>query len=261
MSDLRDDDFIEDRPTRRQRREKKTSGIPAWVIVVIALAGGMFIMCPCMIALLLPAVQQAREAARRTQARNNMKQMGLSLLNFHELDSHNHFPPSDVEAGMPVHSWMTDLLPYMDQRALHDSIARQSAWNDPINKHAFSTVIPTYQNPSVPPPPTDANGYALAHYAANSRLISEERRTRIGDIRDGTSNTFIVGMVDAGFKPWGDPSNHRDPATGVGGGPQAFGSPHVGTVYFLMADGSVQMISKDIDPHVLEQMGDPADGK
>jgi hypothetical protein len=156
---------------------------------------------------------------------------------------------------------MTDVLPYMDQAPLYNTIVRPAPWNDPQNRSAFSVVVPGYLNPSVAGPPTDANGYGLAHYAANSRLITEDRRTRITDIRDGTSNTLLVGMVDAGFKPWGDPSNHRDPASGANGGPQAFGSPHAGIIYVLMADGSVLTISKDIDPQVLEQLGDPADGR
>ena len=191
MTRLSDDDFIDGPDSRETRR---SSGFPAWALALIILAGASFMVVPCLIALLLPAVQQAREAARRTLARNNMKQMGLAAYNFH--DTYQHFPPADVEAGFVAQSWMTDILPYMDQAPLHQSIQRNLAWNDPANKTPFGTVVQQYLNPSVPGNHTDANGYALAHYAANSRVMSDTLQSRIGDFTDGLSNTFLIGQVE-----------------------------------------------------------------
>jgi len=79
-----------------------------------------------LIALLLPAVQQAREAARRTQCRNNLKQLGLALHNYH--DNFNQFPMGyvDIVGGKtdPTSgtgwSWMTFILPYLDQAPLYN---------------------------------------------------------------------------------------------------------------------------------------------
>lgn len=76
-----------------------------------------------LIALLLPAVQQAREAARRTQCKNNVKQLGLALHNYH--DTFLTFPPggvSSVTSGAPYQGWgwNTMLLPYMDQAPLYN---------------------------------------------------------------------------------------------------------------------------------------------
>ncbi|MES2789336.1 MAG: DUF1559 domain-containing protein [Planctomycetota bacterium] len=77
-----------------------------------------------LIALLLPAVQQAREAARRTQCRNNLKQLGLALHNYH--DAVNAFPPGNVvpEPGSTNRgaSWITRLLPMMDQAAAYNQM-------------------------------------------------------------------------------------------------------------------------------------------
>ncbi len=82
-----------------------------------------------LIALLLPAVQQAREAARKSQCKNNLKQIGLALHNFH--DTHDYFPPAhgipetatDATTGRSGPGWMAYLLPFMDLPSLAEDIA------------------------------------------------------------------------------------------------------------------------------------------
>ena len=99
------------------------------LLVVIAIIG-------MLIALLLPAVQAAREAARRMQCANNTKQLSLSLQNFH--DTHNRFPagrrdpiwmsfrqrnsPNDTLNDMSLYSFLVALLPFMEQNAIYDNI-------------------------------------------------------------------------------------------------------------------------------------------
>ena len=75
-----------------------------------------------LIALLLPAVQQARESARRTQCKNNLKQLGLALHNYH--DTHNFFPPGNVasQVGGWGPSWWIFILPYIDQAPVYSSL-------------------------------------------------------------------------------------------------------------------------------------------
>lgn len=93
------------------------------LLVVIAIIG-------VLVALLLPAVQQAREAARRSQCKNNLKQIGLALQNYHE--AFNVFPPGyiavlDFSASEPEivgggFGWGAMILPFLDQEELHDQI-------------------------------------------------------------------------------------------------------------------------------------------
>ncbi len=98
-----------------------------------------------LIALLLPAVQQARESARRTQCKNNMKQLGLALHNYH--DAHNAFPMSYTTDGLfssigKGRSWMAAVLPYIDRAPLYGKID----FGAPL--HTTGTPIPLPSEPN-----------------------------------------------------------------------------------------------------------------
>ena len=91
------------------------------LLVVIAIIG-------LLIALLLPAVQAARESARRSQCNNNLKQLGLACLTFH--DSYNRFPPGASALGQnaDMGNWLVYSLPFYEQGGLYDSIG---TWLEP----------------------------------------------------------------------------------------------------------------------------------
>ena len=93
-----------------------------------------------LIALLLPAVQQAREAARRTQCKNNLKQIGLALHNYH--DTHNVFPFASNylvtgSTSAPAHTWVEAIFPYLDQAPLYAKIDFNKNSSDPVNRPLF----------------------------------------------------------------------------------------------------------------------------
>jgi len=96
------------------------------------------------VALLLPSVTRGREAARRTQCKNNLKQIMLALHNYH--DEYHAFPPAfttDCD-GNRLHSWRTLILPYLDQQQLYTTIDLSKPWNDPANAEAFKTTVHVY---------------------------------------------------------------------------------------------------------------------
>ena len=112
-----------------------------------------------LIALLLPAVQQAREAARRTQCKNNMKQLGLALHNYH--DVHGAFPSGWIAVDGRVQSahdglngagWGTMILPFIDQAPLYSKFDANLAIHDPANIDFINNVLPAWQCPSDPKP-------------------------------------------------------------------------------------------------------------
>lgn len=176
-----------------------------------------------LIALLLPAVQQAREAARRSTCKNNLKQIGLALHNYH--DAHGAFPAGRYSSAGQIylgHSTQTMLLPYIDQAPLYNSMDVSIGFNAAPNFGAASaTVLPAFLCPSNPvtegvnwtggtnPSHSDPNNdSARTHYVGISDsgtgrrgslslvvengngIIYHNSRTKIRDIIDGTSNTL-----------------------------------------------------------------------
>ncbi|QDT24620.1 DUF1559 domain-containing protein [Gimesia chilikensis] len=133
-----------------------------------------------LIALLLPAVQQAREAARRSQCKNNLKQIGIALHNYH--DVHSVFPPGWVGVvsrqpnvgGESGFSWGTMILPYIDQANLYNQFNFSLAMDVAPNRALLSQRLTVFQCPSDPKPDTfmaeDRNAaqvqMATANYAA-----------------------------------------------------------------------------------------------
>ncbi len=122
------------------------------LLVVIAIIG-------IMVGLLLPAVQAAREAARRMQCGNNLKQIGLALHNYES--AHRALPPSRIEfnpttaqqaAGMVrLHAgWQSMVLPFIEQMALYEQYNRSMNWFDQRNYPATTTVVNGFTCPSAP---------------------------------------------------------------------------------------------------------------
>ena len=135
----------------RQRRRVGFTLIELLVVIAII---------AILISLLLPAVQQAREAARRTQCRNNLKQIGIALDNYH--DNYNTFPPgytakipnNKTSSERSMFTWGTAILPFMDQNNIAERLDSGNAvpldqrLGDPRIIEALQTPIPTWRCPS-----------------------------------------------------------------------------------------------------------------
>lgn len=181
-----------------------------------------------LIGLLLPAVQAAREAARRSQCINNLKQIGLALHNYH--DSHNAFPPGYVsfwkkdggDAGTaeddygPGWAWGSMILPQLEQSAVYNVINFSLTVGMTQNSTANLLRFNSYLCPSDSPPPSvpvrdEANTMTVNHVGTSNYVgmyglgeVGEApgrgngtffRNSRVGlrDMLDGSSQTIIVG--------------------------------------------------------------------
>lgn len=186
------------------------------LLVVIAIIG-------ILVGLLLPAVQAAREAARRLQCSNNFHQLGIALNSYH--DSHRRFPPAYV---IPVRlMWSGCLLPQIEQGNLYSTLQFGEPWEVPNtpNGRACETFISTYSCPSSDAPKSIdglsnlsnrvpgsylavASGTATQEsgtgplnigHANQDGLMYTSSRNRMSNVLDGTSNSVAVG--EALFRP------------------------------------------------------------
>lgn len=110
-----------------------------------------------LVALLLPAVQAAREAARRTQCMNNLKQLCLAAHGFQAATG--YFPPTEPPAGStePPHGVMSRFLPYIEQENVASLYDLSKPWYDPVNQVVAQTQLPLVQCPSTPSNPRMAS--------------------------------------------------------------------------------------------------------
>lgn len=218
-----------------------------------------------LIALLLPAVQQAREAARRTQWRNNLKQLGLALHNYH--DTFLMFPPGGVIGadGTAFHGWFTAVTPYLDCSPFYNSIDFNIPWDDPrqIERFMRGSYHSVTMDPSFPGTPEwndfrkRPNQLWPMHFAGNSWILYRNSSVRIDQLTTGTSSTLLAADAYDHFAPFGYPFNWRNVALGFKQSPEGFGNRVRSVVHLLMADGSVAVVDAGISPALVAAWSGP----
>jgi prepilin-type N-terminal cleavage/methylation domain-containing protein len=197
------------------------------LLVVIAIIG-------VLVALLLPAVQAAREAARRTTCANNLRQVGLGLQNFH--DVYSFLPPGNIQGATATpahnrlgvspgteHGWAMFLLPFMEKNTLHEKYRFDKSWDATENLPVVREHVATFICPSTPAARrVDAGNknaacgdYGILNQIAHNQLLldrglidPETSRSpkgmmlanelqRLADCTDGLSSTMWL-VEDAG---------------------------------------------------------------
>jgi prepilin-type N-terminal cleavage/methylation domain-containing protein/prepilin-type processing-associated H-X9-DG protein len=288
------------------------------LLVVITIIG-------ILIALLLPAVQAAREAARRMQCSNNFKQIGIGLHGHHA--AKGTFPPGEAVKGNSYFGWSALILPYLEQQSLSDMLcfsagcygyfdSSKCPGQSASNRDLCKTALPVFACPDDPQigelmwvagsefpnpagnaamtsmagvcdsvnwidqnPPPSAPSNTMYQFPRNDGIFAYVTGCTTADIRDGTSNTLMVGEVTGGGKgtfqgdywsSW-NLAEMRDGINGantiVRGGKfpypsmgqdaqmyAGFSSFHPGGCNFLLADGSVAFLSENTADAILKAL-------
>ncbi|MEZ6122379.1 MAG: DUF1559 domain-containing protein [Planctomycetaceae bacterium] len=209
-----------------------------------------------------PAVSQARVAAFRTQCKNNLKQIGLALHNYHDIQS---MFPTPVQQRFD-RSWRVTLLPLMQQEKLHEQYNQDAPWDHASNLPLAEEVVPPLDCPGRPVR-TDNQGRFLTAYTASTgpgAAFETGKYIRIRDfVGDGAGNTLMVTEACGKQIVWTEPkdvSTESDVLQINAPGPQLHqsngiaSSYHIGGANVLMADGSVRFTSQDIDQEILKRI-------
>ena len=288
------------------------------LLVVITIIG-------ILIALLLPAVQAAREAARRSSCSNNLVQLGIALQNYES--AYGVLPPGTIDAHGPIHnlpqgyhmSWIVQVLPYIEEGNTFKHIDFSVGAYDKKNAQVRAINLPilvcpssgTHRNPShglAGPGGWVASSYAACYNDVEAPIDVDNHgvmylNSHIGqkDVTDGTSHTIYVGEKLADDEDLGwmsgtratlrntgalyerqqngliqpvssyygasgqsganvrGPGQVKSPASDLVAG--GFGSDHAGCGNFLFGDGRTLAVSNSIEPKVLQQLGNRADGQ
>ncbi|MCA9014482.1 MAG: DUF1559 domain-containing protein [Planctomycetaceae bacterium] len=179
-------------------------------------------------------------------------------------ENQQQFPAGIVNStGRPVHSWETQLLPYLDLNSLFEKIDLSVPWNTEQNTEYFKTSIPVFIRTG----PTGENfsreGYGLSQMALNNRIALPGHAINYSHVPDGLSNTIMLGEINTRLPAWGEPFNYRDPALGINQRPNGFGGPYKlhGGANMIFLDGSGKFINENIDPRILKALATPDGGE
>ena len=202
-----------------------------------------------MVGLLLPAVQAAREAARRMSASNNLKQIGLAMHNYHS--AYRHLPPRAItdDSGKPLLSWRVALLPFLEQQPLYEQFRLDEPWDSDHNRALLEKMPELYRDPSVS---TDPGHTVFQVPLGEDYLFGKSEPTRFRDVTDGLSNTIMVVEADQkSAVPWTAPRDVQiDPDDPLA----TMGHTHPGGFHVLFADGAVKFITHSIDTELFKAM-------
>ena len=236
------------------------------------------------VTLLFPAVQAAREEARRMQCTAGPKPLALAMHNYY--DRHGSLPPAYTvdENGKPLHSWRVLILPYIEQNELYNKIRLDEPWDSEYNRQFHGAQISTFQCPTrrkttsawsirnVFVKNRDLLSKANCDYSivvGDGTIFSGSQSITFKDITDGTSNTILIVERMTPVN-WMDPNNEvrfeaaRD---GINRNLHGIGSEHwrgnvwsnAGGAWVAFADGSIKFLPddfEDIEPLLTKSAGD-----
>jgi hypothetical protein len=226
------------------------SGSPQQQFATMAIVGAS-------VALLLPGVQAAREAARRTQSVNNLKQIALGILNYESAKKALPMQAICDKDGKPLLSWRVAILPYLDRMDLYNQFHLDEPWNSEHNKPLIAQIPEVFADPNGKLAQGKTGYLALA--GKDCVFEGGDKAVGLRNVTDGTSKTIAVVEADAGKAvEWTRPEDlefdAKNPTAGLG---------HVrpGGWLAMFLDGHIQTISNTKDSSAVKAMMTKAGGE
>ncbi len=217
-----------------------------------------------LLGLTLPAINAAREAARRSQCMNNLKQFGVAMHNYH--DTHKAFPFGYTLGPdmSPWTSWRVAISPYMESNPFYDRYRHNEPWNSRSNMQLGNFRHPCYQCPSEPTP-----GFGTSYVAVLGPHTAwpVPKVSHFEDFSRGATNTVLVPEMSESGIHWMEPRDLQfdqmefkiyapSPlrSSSGRGSRQALSSAHPGGIQAVFADGHVEFIPDKTSSEVLREM-------
>jgi hypothetical protein len=196
-------------------------------------------------------LEQTVEMSRGSSVQRQ-QEIALAFVNYGQIDPETRGATVPTK-GWPNHGWQTAILPYLGY--LIAGVDYDLPWRHPRNSAQFKGVVLEYLNPDLALV-RSPDGFALSHYSGNVNLLGRGQVPALSGVQSASA-TILAGEVTEGFKPWGDPTNLRDPARGLNLGEKSFGNPASTGATFVLMDGSVRFLRNTTDPKILRALSVP----
>jgi hypothetical protein len=227
------------------------------VLLVLGIAALLFAL------FILPTRRCAREAARRMQCINHLKQIGLALQNYH--NNYHSLPPAYVADtdGKPMHSWRVLVLPYLEQAALYKKYSFNEPWNGPNNVKLHNEVVRVFCCPSrTGQQPNTETSYVVV--TGQGTAWPAVKPISLASITDRFSDTILVTEVANSGIHWMEPRDldiaQLPMAVNPPGG-KGISSPHPNVALALFADGHIVALAKNTPAETIRRLLTIADGE
>jgi hypothetical protein len=247
-------------PETVQNPLPRKSNLPSIVLQALVVVG----ILAGLVVLLLPATRTGgREAARRMQCSNHLKQIGLALQNYH--DDYQSLPPpyiTDAD-GKPMHSWRILILPYLGEKALYDRYDFNEPWNGPSNSKLHKETLRVFCCPSRPGKQSHTETSYVAVTGPETAWPGD-KPVGLASLTDGTSNTIlVVEVADSGIH-WMQPRDlpmAQIPMSVKPKNGQGISSDHPNVALVVFADGHTTALTKNTPAEILRRLLTIADGE
>ncbi|MCS7305520.1 MAG: DUF1559 domain-containing protein [Thermoguttaceae bacterium] len=206
------------------------------------------------LAYILLEINRAYRQDPYVQSMNNLRQIGLAMYNF--FNGYARFPNNIKKDGKPLLSWRVHLLPYLEEQELYQQFRLDEPWDSPHNRKLIERMPKVFQSPGIKTKPGMTVYLGLV---GEGTLFEGDKKRRLPDITDGTSNTIMLVEADPDRAvPWTKPEDLPfDPEKPLAG----LGTARKEGILVLFCDGSVRLLPSQIDPETFRRLAIINDGQ